>query len=122
MKSVSIALLGCGTVGKGVVDLLTMNGPLIEEQLDTKINIKRILIRDLNKYEKMEGLPDSIRLTTDFSDIINDDDIEIVVEVMGSADFAKDCSLKPASPVVSPSFVPCIRRLTATASKKSLAS
>lgn len=91
MKSVSIALLGCGTVGKGVVDLLTMNGPLIEEQLDTKINIKRILIRDLNKYEKMEGLPDSIRLTTDFSDIINDDDIEIVVEVMGSADFAKDC-------------------------------
>ena len=55
MKSVSIALLGCGTVGKGVVDLLAMNGPLIEEQLDTKINIKRILIRDLNKYEKMEG-------------------------------------------------------------------
>ena len=91
MKSVSIALLGCGTVGKGVVDLLAMNGPLIEEQLDTKINIKRILIRDLNKYEKMEGLPDSIRLTTDFNDIINDDEIEIVVEVMGSADFAKDC-------------------------------
>ena len=89
MKSVSIALLGCGTVGKGVVDLLAMNGPLIEEQLDTKINIKRILIRDLNKYEKMEGLPDSIRLTTDFNDIINDDEIEIVVEVMGSADLQK---------------------------------
>ena len=53
MKNVSIALLGCGTVGKGVVDLLAMNGPLIEEQLDTKINIKRVLIRDLNKYEKM---------------------------------------------------------------------
>ena len=43
MKNVSIALLGCGTVGKGVVDLLAMNGPLIEEQLDTKINIKRVL-------------------------------------------------------------------------------
>ena len=91
MKNVSIALLGCGTVGKGVVDLLTMNGPLIEEQLDTKIKIKRVLIRDLNKYEKMEDLPDTIQLTTDFNDIINDDEIEIVVEVMGSADFAKDC-------------------------------
>lgn len=91
MKNVSIALLGCGTVGKGVVDLLAMNGPLIEEQLDTKINIKRVLIRDLNKYEKMEDLPDSIQLTTDFNDIINDDEIDIVVEVMGSADFAKDC-------------------------------
>lgn len=91
MKNVSIALLGCGTVGKGVVDLLAMNGPLIEEQLNTKINIKRVLIRDLNKYEKMEDLPDSIQLTTDFNDIINDDEIDIVVEVMGSADFAKDC-------------------------------
>ena len=91
MKNVSIALLGCGTVGKGVVDLLAMNGPLIEEQLDTKINIKRVLIRDLNKYEQMEDLPDSIQFTTDFNDIIDDDEIEIVVEVMGSADFAKDC-------------------------------
>ena len=41
MKKVSIALLGCGTVGKGVIDLLAMNGPLIEEQLDTEITIKR---------------------------------------------------------------------------------
>ena len=90
MKQAAIAVLGCGTVGKGVVDLLTMNGPSIEEQLNTKINIKRILIRDLQKYEKME-LPETIQLTTDFADIINDDEIEIVVEVMGSADFAKDC-------------------------------
>ena len=49
MKHVAIALLGCGTVGKGVVDLLSRNGQLIEEQLDTHISIKRILIRDLPK-------------------------------------------------------------------------
>ena len=90
MKHVAIALLGCGTVGKGVVDLLSRNGELIEEQLDTHISIKRILIRDLPKYERMD-LPDTIALTTDFNDIINDDEIEIVVEVMGSADFAKEC-------------------------------
>lgn len=90
MKHVAIALLGCGTVGKGVVDLLSRNGQLIEEQLETHISIKRILIRDLPKYEQMD-LPDTIALTTDFNDIINDDEIEIVVEVMGSADFAKEC-------------------------------
>lgn len=82
MKNVAIALLGCGTVGKGVIDLLSMNGPLIEEQLDTKITIKRVLIRDIEKYEHMD-LPKSIHLTTDFTDIINDDEIEVVVEVMG---------------------------------------
>ncbi len=90
MKQVSIALLGCGTVGKGVIDLLAMNGSIIEEQLNTKICIKRVLVRDLQKYEQMD-LPSSIALTTDFADIIQDDDIEIVIEVMGSADFAKDC-------------------------------
>ena len=59
MKHVAIALLGCGTVGKGIVDLLEKNADLIEEQLDTKITIKRILIRNLSKYECMD-LPKSI--------------------------------------------------------------
>lgn len=90
MKEVAIALLGCGTVGKGVIDLLAMNGAIIEDQLNTKVVIKRVLVRNIEKYEKM-GLPESIQLTTDFSDIINDDEIEVVVEVMGSAPFAKDC-------------------------------
>lgn len=90
MRNVSIAMLGCGTVGKGVIDLLAMNGPIIEEQLDTKITLKRVLVRDMPKYEQME-LPPSVSLTTDFADIVNDDEIEIVVEVMGSADFAKEC-------------------------------
>ncbi len=90
MKEVAIALLGCGTVGKGVVDLLTMNGALVEEQVDTKIKIKRVLVRDLKKYKRMK-FPKGIQFTTDFADIINDDEIEIVVEVMGAADFAKDC-------------------------------
>ncbi|MCH4166248.1 MAG: homoserine dehydrogenase [Megasphaera sp.] len=90
MKNVSIALLGCGTVGKGVIDLLAMNGSLIEEQLDTKITIKKILIRDLPKYEHMD-LPSNIALTTEFADIIDDDDIDVVVEVMGSPSFSKDC-------------------------------
>lgn len=90
MKQVAIALLGCGTVGKGVIDLLAMNGAIIEDQLNTKVIIKRVLVRNIDKYEHL-GLPESIQLTTDFNDIINDDEIEVVVEVMGSANFAKNC-------------------------------
>ncbi|MCI1821601.1 homoserine dehydrogenase [Megasphaera sueciensis] len=90
MKNVSIALLGCGTVGKGVIDLLAMNKSLIEEQLDTEIRIKKVLVRDFKKYKQMK-LPKNIVITTEFEDIISDDEIKIVVEVMGSADFAKNC-------------------------------
>ena len=90
MKQVSIALLGCGTVGKGVIDVLLMNGPIIEEQLNTKITVKRVLVRDINKYEQM-NLPSAILFTNNFQDIIDDEEISLVVEVMGSADFAKEC-------------------------------
>lgn len=90
MKEINIALLGCGTVGKGVIDLLSMNDDVITAQLDTKIKVKHVLIRDLHKYEQM-GLPESVHLTTDFNDIINDDDVQIVVEVMGSPAFSKEC-------------------------------
>ena len=90
MKNVSIALLGCGTVGKGVVDLLQMNGHLIAEQTDTHIHIKHVLVRDIEKYKNV-GLDENLHLTDNFKDIIEDDEVEIVVEVMGSADFAKAC-------------------------------
>ena len=78
MKNVSIALLGCGTVGKGVVDLLQMNGHLIAEQTDTQIHIKHVLVRDIEKYKNV-GLDESLHLTDNFKDIIEDDEVEIVV-------------------------------------------
>jgi homoserine dehydrogenase len=90
MKEVSIALLGCGTVGKGVIDLLAVNGHLIEEQLDTKLLVKKVLVRNIKKYKRMK-LPRGIELTTHFEDIIQDDAIQIVVEVMGSSEFARQC-------------------------------
>ena len=89
MKNVSIALLGCGTVGKGVIDLLQMNGQLISEQLNTAITIKHVLVRDVPKYEAA-NLPASINLTDDFRDIVEDDAVEIIVEVMGVVSANKD--------------------------------
>ena len=73
MKKVSIALLGCGTVGKGVIELLDMSGPLIEERLDTDITIERVMVRDMQKYEQREMLYDFLR-TTEFDGIVNDED------------------------------------------------
>lgn len=66
MKNVSIALLGCGTVGKGVVDLLQMNGHLIAEQTDTHIHIKHVLVRDIEKYKNV-GLDENLHLTDNFN-------------------------------------------------------
>ena len=46
-KIVQIGLLGFGTVGTGVVRVLTDNSQLIAQRAGTAISIKKILVRDL---------------------------------------------------------------------------
>lgn len=79
---VYVGLLGLGTVGSGVVRLLEDNHEIIAMRTGRKIGIKRILIRDLDKPRPV--VSDPLLLTTDPADILQDPDIDIVVEVMGS--------------------------------------
>lgn len=91
-KIIDIAILGLGTVGSGVVGILKENEDKISYNIkkntgkDVKINIKKILVRD---YSKKDIFEDGI-LTTNFSDIEDDKDIKIVVELIGGDTLATD--------------------------------
>jgi homoserine dehydrogenase len=92
MKEIKIALLGFGTVGMGVYELLQKNAELIKERVGIKPVVKRILVRDLKKKREVEverGL-----LTNDVDDVLNDPEISIVCEVMGGIEPAKSYVLK----------------------------
>lgn len=78
-----IGLLGLGTVGTGVVHLINQNGISIEKKIGEKIEIKKILVKDNTK--KRTPLADG-KITFDFSDILEDEEIDVVVEVMGKED------------------------------------
>ncbi|MGI5911515.1 MAG: homoserine dehydrogenase [Syntrophomonadaceae bacterium] len=78
---INIGLLGCGTVGSGVIELLQKNTDAIAKRTGEQIAIKRILEKDLNKCRAL-GIPENI-LTEDFNTIINDPDISIIVELIG---------------------------------------
>ncbi len=73
---VCIGLLGLGNVGTGFVESIRANHDLSE-----KLIIKKILVKDLTKSRSL-AIPDGI-LTSNISDIIEDSDIDIVVEVLG---------------------------------------
>lgn len=81
---VSIAVLGHGTVGSGVVEVLTKNSESINKRAGEAIEIKKIL--DLRDFD----VPYSDKFTKDFSEIENDPEIKIVVECMGGCTFAYD--------------------------------
>lgn len=76
-----VGLLGCGTVGSGVVELLVRNSESIARKTGEKIAIKRVLEKDLDKVLQV-GLNRDL-LTDDFEDIVNDSDIQVVVELIG---------------------------------------
>lgn len=76
-----IAIMGLGTIGRGVYDLLKENRREIAERLGEEIFVKRILdLRDFPE-EEIQRL-----VTHDVADIIGDPEISVVVETMGGVE------------------------------------
>ncbi|MCP1108708.1 homoserine dehydrogenase [Ohessyouella blattaphilus] len=73
-----IAVLGYGTVGSGVVKVLTVNGEKIAERVGESVEVKKVL--DLRDFY---GDPIQDKITHDYEEIIGDEEIEVVVETMG---------------------------------------
>ena len=92
MKKVKIALLGLGNVGRGVWNILQMNGEEIMKRSGCQVEVAKILVRDPSKARAVK-VPEEL-ITTDFDEILNDDSIKIIVEVMGGIEPAKEFILK----------------------------
>lgn len=75
---ISIGVLGYGTVGSGVVEVLNTNQDSINKRANEEINIKYVL--DLRDFP---GDPIQDKIVHDYNTILNDDDVKIIVEVMG---------------------------------------
>lgn len=97
---VDVAILGYGTVGSGVVEVLTKNEESINKKAGKKIKIKYVL--DLKEFP---GSPIEDVLTKDFNTIINDPDVKVIAEVMGGVEpaytFVKKALLSDKSVVTS---------------------
>lgn len=88
MKNVNIGLIGLGTIGRGVYDAILQNGELIAKRTGVSLQIKAVC--DTNK-EALEAVDKNICpvVTDDAEKIFADNDIDIVVELIGGIDPAK---------------------------------
>lgn len=78
---VNIAVLGYGTVGSGVVEVIQTNQEIVNKRAGQEVNIKYVL--DLREFE---GEPIQKILVHDYDTILNDKDVKVVVEVMGGVE------------------------------------
>ena len=90
-KSIRLGILGLGTVGTGVVRILERNANLIERRIGLPLEVKRIAVRDRSKVRGV-SIPDGV-LTTDPFEVVRDPEIDIVVELIGGEDLARDLGL-----------------------------
>ncbi len=85
---VNIALLGLGTVGSGVVKVLQQNKDNINNKIGTEISLKKVLVKNRDKKRDI-NLKDSM-MTTNPDEILNDDEIDLIVELIGGEQPAYD--------------------------------
>ena len=100
-NEITIGLLGLGTVGEGVAKILHQHQQDLRHKLGAEVTIKRVLIRDKNK-ERVSAFDPAV-FTTDIDEILNDSSLDIIIEVMGGIEGARDAiekALKAGKQVV----------------------
>jgi homoserine dehydrogenase len=96
MDVIRLGLGGFGTVGSGLAKILDMNAERIEKRLGKRVEIAKVLVRDLNKKRAFDPGP-AVVFTDDPDELVNDPSVDIVVELMGGLDTARDLMLKAFS-------------------------
>ena len=86
-KVLHAALLGLGTVGTGVYKVLKKQLPAMEQKIGAVVEIKKILVRNLKKAAAKIQEPEL--LTNNWQEILQDEEIDIVIEVMGGIEPAR---------------------------------
>ena len=87
--TVKIALLGFGTVASGVPFLLKENGEKINQSAHSEIEVAKVLVKDEDEKNRLLAAGNDFNFVTNVDDILSDQDITIVVELMGRIEPAK---------------------------------
>jgi homoserine dehydrogenase len=88
-KTIGVGILGMGTVGSGVVKLLTEHKALLDRRVGTKLRIRKIAVRSAPRIPVDPKL-----VTTDALEVLADPQVDIVVELIGGTTVAKALCLE----------------------------
>lgn len=100
-RPVNIGLLGCGNVGAALVELIRDRGDEIAARTGLRLAVTKVAVRSLSK-ERAVDLPADV-LTTDAESVATAPDVDLVVEVIGGIEPARELiidALKSKKPVV----------------------
>ncbi len=83
----NIALVGCGTVGSGVVKIIQSSSELLTQRTGRSISLRRVVVRDVNK--RRDVALGNVPVSDDIQTVINDPEIHAVIHVVGGINPAR---------------------------------
>lgn len=100
-KTIRIGVLGCGNVGAAFVQLVSDQAAAIEARTGVRLQVTRVAVRNLSREREVD-LPEGV-LTRDAHAVVVDPDVDLVVEVIGGIEPARELiatALSLGKPVV----------------------
>ena len=95
MKTVKVRLVGVGTVGRGVVEVLQRNCEEISRRTGSQIVVVAACARDVEKATEFLG--PEVKVFNDPLDVVRDDNVDIVIELIGGTTTARTLLLEAIS-------------------------
>ena len=92
LEAVKVGVLGLGTVGSGVANILSRNTDEITRRAGRGIKISIASVRNIKRHRACDT--SSIKLTKDTGKVVTDPEIKIVLELIGGTDPARELVLK----------------------------
>lgn len=89
MQPVNIGIIGLGNVGSGALDILAGNAAAIEQKLGFPLRVVAVSSRGVAN-KKLPAAFDGVLRTTDWREVVNHPDVEIVVELIGGTTTARE--------------------------------
>jgi homoserine dehydrogenase len=89
MRTINVGLLGCGTVGSGVVKLFQEHPDLLDRRVGAKLRIRKVAVRSAPRVPV-----DAKLLTKEAMEVVRDPQIDIIVELIGGTGVARTLCLE----------------------------
>ena len=92
LRPIRVGLLGYGTVGSGVAEVLAANREEIRRRAGRDIEVTRIAVRNVERVRRIVG--ERVPVTDDPFAVVRDPDIDVVVELIGGTGIARELVLE----------------------------
>lgn len=92
MKTTKVAIVGLGTVGSGLAEILLQHGERVARHAGSQVELAHVVVRDTGKPRQCE-IPASI-VTDDLDAVLKDDDVKIVAQLVGGLEPARTIMLQ----------------------------